>query len=265
MTGGPQRARVQALSVSRPATFGESAEWYDYASPAHFWFRWRFAALLRLLQALELPRDRALRALDVGCGAGVLLSQLERATAWVVDGADLNMDALQRARAGRGALYYYDVLDEAAELAGTYDVVTLLDVLEHVRDTRPFLSALARHLRPGGHLLINVPALQAFHGPYDEAVGHLRRYDRTTLARELSGIDLRLVELRYWGLSLLPLLALRAFGRRSGGPVLRRGIEPPARWLHAPLAGLGRVETTLVRRPPCGTSLLLAARTDPDR
>jgi SAM-dependent methyltransferase len=262
VTRDSRNSPVQFISKPGPETFAGSSEWYLYASSDHFWFRWRLAALRGLLRRLALPLDDPLRVLDVGCGAGVLVSQLERVTRWIVDGADLNMPALERAPHGRGRYLYYDVTEEDEERIGTYDVVTLFDVLEHIHETQPFLAAVARHLRPGGILLLNVPALQRFHSPYDEAVGHLRRYDRRSLAGEIEEADLEIVEQRYWGFSMLPLLALRAVRLRlsSTGPVIRRGIEPPAGWLHGVLSAIGELETTIWKRPWLGTSLLLAAR-----
>ena len=262
MTTDSRESPVQLISKPGPETFADASEWYLYASADHFWFRWRLAALRGLIRRLALPLDAPLRVLDIGCGAGVLVSQIERVTRWSVDGADLNMPALERAPRSRGTYLYYDVTEEDEERIGTYDVVTLFDVLEHIHQTQPFLAAAARHLRPGGTLLVNVPALQRFHSPYDEAVGHLRRYDRRSLALEIEGADLEIVEQRYWGFSMLPLLALRTARLRlsSTGPVIRQGIEPPAGFLHGALSAIGSLETTIWKRPWLGTSLMLAAR-----
>ena len=101
-----EQPEVEMISALRPATFENAEEWYDYASEEHFWFQWRFAAMLRFLQDLEVPLDRPARVLDVGCGTGVLRSQLEAVTPWVVDGADLNLGALRAAPPGRGATRY---------------------------------------------------------------------------------------------------------------------------------------------------------------
>ncbi len=132
----------------------------------------------RLLDDLGVAPALPLRVLDVGCGTGVLRSQLEGITRWTVDGADLNLEALRAARAGRGTLHYYDVLEQREPFVDSYDLVTLCDVLEHVSDTGALLEATVRHLKPGGVLIVNVPALPALHGAFDEAVGHLRRYTR---------------------------------------------------------------------------------------
>ena len=254
---------VEIVSEPRSATFEESAEWYEYASAEHFWFQWRLAALRRLLADVGAPTDRPARVLDVGCGTGVLRSQLEASTDWTVDGADLNLPALEAAPSGRGALYYYDIEECREPWVASYDVVTLCDVIEHIENTRPFLEAATQHLKPDGLLIVNVPALPALHSAYDEAAGHLRRYTRATLAAECRELPLEVCETRYWGLSMVPLLALRKVWVRPGEAnraVLREGFEPPGATAHALLRAVMRAESRGLRRPPLGSSVLLAAR-----
>jgi 2-polyprenyl-3-methyl-5-hydroxy-6-metoxy-1,4-benzoquinol methylase len=87
-------------------------------------------------------------------------------------------------------------------------LVVLFDVLEHIADTQSFLTALLAHLKPQGWVLINVPALQSLYSHYDEIVGHFRRYNRQTLVAEFRQKPLELADIRYWGMSLVPVLAL---------------------------------------------------------
>ena len=237
-------------------------EWYALASPQHFWLRWRLRAALRQIDAVGLPRGKPLRALDVGGGTGVLREQLEGETAWVIDITDLHPGAVSRALRGRGRNLQYDVTEEHPDMLGAYDVVMLFDVLEHVHGPAPFLTSLARHLGPGGHLLLNVPAVRALFSGYDIAAGHLRRYQRPSLRAEVEGAGFEVRDVRYWGLSLVPLLLLRKalLGRRSGPGVIRSGFHPPRPWINAALLALMRVETSVLSGPPVGTSLLLAAR-----
>jgi predicted TPR repeat methyltransferase len=251
------------VSAPRPATFEDAAEWYDYASAEHFWFQWRLAAIERLLSDCAAPGREPARALDIGCGTGVLRTQLEAATPWTVDGADLNLGALRAAPAGRGKIHYYDVEERRAPFVGAYDVVTLCDVIEHIEDTGPFMEAVVAHLKPGGLLVISVPALPSLYSFYDEAAGHVRRYTTDSLAAECEGTGLEVLDARYWGLSMVPLLALRKLWVRPGNSdtsVLQEGFVPPGDFTHAILRAVMRTETRLLRRPPLGSSVLLAAR-----
>jgi SAM-dependent methyltransferase len=252
---------IEFLSTLRESAFPD--EWYALSGPDHFWFRWRLAATLGLARDVGIPLRGPLRCLEIGSGAGILRDQLEAETDWIVDITDLNQEALRRARRGRGRTLYYDVAEES--LGAAYDVVLAFDVIEHLPLVKPFLSSALRHVKPGGQLLLNVPALQWLYSAYDETVGHQRRYDRRSLAREIEGLDLDLVEVRFWGLALVPVLMLRkallGIRRRPAAEIIRRGFRPPGSLANALLSGLGRLESAIVGgRPPLGTSVLLAAR-----
>jgi len=250
-------------SAATPAGASEfPGEWYELASADHFWLQWRLRAALRQIDAVGLPRGAPLRALDVGGGMGVLRAQLEEHTAWVIDITDLHPRAVSGARRGRGRNLRYDVTEHRPDMLGAYDVVVLFDVLEHVDGPVPFLESLFRHLKDGGHLLVNVPALRALFSGYDVAAGHLRRYDRRSLAAEARPAGFAVRDVRFWGLSLVPLLLLRKLllAGRSGPEVIRAGFRPPRPWVNAALRALMRAETAVMSRPPLGTSVLLAAR-----
>jgi SAM-dependent methyltransferase len=249
--------------LSSPEELWFPDEWYQLADPGHFWIRWRFGALLGQLRRVGIPRDQPLRALDIGGGTGVLRQQLEASTAWTIDVADLHPAALRATRRGRGRNLCYDVHDRHTALVGRFDVVLLFDVLEHIHDPGPFLASVLAHLTPGGHLLLNVPALQWLFSAYDVAAGHLRRYDRRSLAAELAGTGLAIRDVAYWGLLLVPLLAARKRMLRtdaSRDQIIRAGFCPPGRFVEWALRVLMRVESTLAPRPPLGTSLLLAGQ-----
>jgi len=254
---------VEMVSALRPATFEDAAEWYEFASSGHFWFEWRLAALRRMLAHVGIPLDQSARALDVGCGTGVLRSQLEANTPWIVDGADLNLPALQAAPPGRGTILYYDIEEMQSRFVEAYDVVTCCDVIEHIDDTGPFMRAVVRHLKPGGVLLLSVPALPGLHSAYDEAAGHVRRYTAQTLSAECEDLSLDVLDVRYWGFAMVPLLWLRKLWvkpREGDVSVLREGFVPPGDLAHAGLRAIMRLELALLRRPPLGSSVMLVAR-----
>lgn len=259
-------ARAGASSVDIISEVQEihfPSEWYGMIDPSHFWFQWRLAAALRQIRDAGLPTDAPLRVLEVGAGTGVLRDQLEASTRWTVDITELNLEALRAARPGRGRNLYYDILEERESFVEAYDVLVLFDLVEHIRHTRPFLRAALRHLKPGGHLLVNVPALQSLFSVYDTVAGHVRRYDRRSLGDEMRESGLAGGDLRYWGLSLLPLLAARKVLlalRPASADVIRKGFVPPGPLVHAGLRLLMRIETACLRRPPLGTSVLFAGR-----
>lgn len=65
--------------------------------------------------------------------------------------------------------------------AELFDTIIYADVLEHIEDDRGELERAARHLAPGGHIIVLSPAHQWLFTPFDTAIGHFRRYDRRSL------------------------------------------------------------------------------------
>jgi SAM-dependent methyltransferase len=235
-------------------------DWYAFADASHFWMQWRLAVTLQLCGRVGIPLGRPLEALDVGGGAGRFREQLEGRTSWRVDLTDLNLPALRMTTPARGRTLYYDVTQAERPLAGRYDVCFLFDVIEHVPEPAALVRASLAHLKPGGWLLVNVPALQSLASAYDVAAGHLRRYSRRTLAAGISSPDAELAAIRYWGLTLVPLLALRRLvaGRVPDENTIRAGFEPPSKLAHRALKAMMRAELALIHDPPVGTSVMAA-------
>jgi SAM-dependent methyltransferase len=143
----------------------------------HWWYRGRRRIIDAELRRLPLPRPA--EVLDAGCGSGRTLEELRPLGS--VSGIELNPEAAEVAR-GRGN---FDVrigrLEELPWDAGTFDLITCLDVIEHTPDDRLTLRELRRVSKPGGWLLVTVPAYQALWSLHDEANHHFRRYARGTL------------------------------------------------------------------------------------
>jgi hypothetical protein len=192
---------------------------------------------------------------------------LEAATKWTVDAMDLNAGALFHSAPGRGRTALYNIHDRAGELAARYDAIILFDVIEHIEDPPSFMTSALYHLKPGGYVFINVPALQSLYSKFDVAVGHCRRYSKATLEAELAKAGVRKVDDRYWGLTMLPLLALRKLwlSLRSDNPgtgttVVQRGLVPPGKLADSVLTAMMQLETSAIGNPPIGTSLLYVGR-----
>ena len=71
-----------------------------------------------------------------------------------------------------------------------FDSAIYIDVLEHIQDDKAEIARTAKHLRPGGHLIVLSPAHQFLYTPFDKAIGHFRRYSRASLAKGASGAGL---------------------------------------------------------------------------
>jgi SAM-dependent methyltransferase len=252
-------AHVEILSPAAEIAFPD--QWYEIMDERHFWMKWRLRAFLRQCRALSIPTETPSSILEIGCGLGVLRQMLEGATKWNVDAMDLNAGALFHSAPGRGRTALYNIHERAPELAAKYDAIILFDVIEHIDDPVSFMSSALYHLKPGGHVFINVPALQSLYSKFDVAVGHCRRYNKATLEAELAKAGIRKVDDRYWGLTMLPLLALRKLwlslrGEGTGTTVVQRGLVPPGKLANAVLTAMMQFETGTIANPPIGTSLL---------
>jgi 2-polyprenyl-3-methyl-5-hydroxy-6-metoxy-1,4-benzoquinol methylase len=255
---------IEIISTLRDHSFIES--FYDISEENHFWFNWRFTVILNQLKTLKLPIHQNLRILDAGGSVGLLRQQLEAVTTWSVDITDLDYRALCRVRPGRGKILYYDILEKNSDLRNAYDAIFLCDVLEHIAETTIFLEALLCHLKPGGILFINVPALQCLYSRYDQIQGHVKRYDKDSLSREMNNLEVKIQDIRYWGMTLLPVAFLRKImldrypNSQPPEDILRRGFLPPTAFINSLFKFLLKLETALVSYPFRGTSILMVVK-----
>ena len=143
----------------------------------------------------------------------------------------------------------------AAVPAGTYDCAVLVNVLEHIADDGQALRALFRILRPGGGLLLFVPALPFLFSRLDSYYGHFRRYRRDELARLVAEAGFAVGEARYLDLlGVAPWWLLNTLGGAvTFNPVLVRLYDR----LGVPLT---RAIERLVAAPPLGKNIVLVAR-----
>jgi trans-aconitate methyltransferase len=188
----------------------------EHVAVRHPWEEARFAFFAGVL-ARELGAERPLSVLDVGAGDAWFAEQLttrlpvRRIVCWDT-GYTPEFLASQPAPAG-GALQL-----SRERPVGTFDLLLLLDVLEHVEDDRGFLAELVREsLAPGGHVLMSVPAWPQLFSSHDERLRHYRRYAPAAARRVLASAGLEV--LRSAGLfhSLLVPRAVQVAGERLTG------------------------------------------------
>ncbi len=227
----------------------------------HWWYRGRRQVIRAELARLPLPRSA--EVLDAGCGSGRTLQELARLGR--VSGIELSPEAAAVAR-GRGSFYVrIGRLEELPWEDATFDLITCLDVIEHTPDDRITLRELRRVTRPGGWLLVTVPAYQALWSRHDEANHHFRRYGRASLRAATVQAGWEPVRMTSFNsLLLAPAAAVRLAQRRQRGngdhaPDLELG---PA-WLNGVLELPMRLEARWLssgRTLPAGLSLLAVLR-----
>jgi 2-polyprenyl-3-methyl-5-hydroxy-6-metoxy-1,4-benzoquinol methylase len=205
---------------------------------AHPWWRARARLTLALLERLGVRAPAAV--LDAGCGWGTTLEALER-RGYKAAGMDISRRTLEQLdRPGR-ALYVADLtrdLDVGAG-AGGFDAVLALDVIEHIDDDHAAVARLGGLARPGGVVIVSVPALPELFTEFDEIQGHRRRYRPETLRAAFEDCGLNVERVFWWGQWLVPMLRRQRSRRRgvageSAAKTYRRYLSLPP-W-PAPLA-----------------------------
>jgi 2-polyprenyl-3-methyl-5-hydroxy-6-metoxy-1,4-benzoquinol methylase len=254
-------AEYEVLSTAENHQFPERL--FEIMPDDHFWLRWRFEVFLQEAQKLGIDLTDRKLGLDIGCANGVVQRQLAARSAWSADGCDLAIAGLAQNSGHSGRVLYYNLIDRRSELRERYDFVIIFDVLEHIADTTTFLEAAVFHLKRGGYVFVNVPAMQSLHSKFDEVLGHLRRYDRRLLSRHLVDAGLDVLSVRYWALTMIPIIYLRGLlvnGVADADKILKLGFKPPGRLMAAALSGLLSLETWASRSPAIGTCLLAVAQ-----
>lgn len=218
---------------------------------SHFWFVPRREMLLRHLDALFAAGDRVV---EIGAGTGALLS--------ILAARGLRCVAVDQhpPRGGLDPAIEWHVADARALPlpSGSCDGVLMLDLLEHV-DDEAALAEARRVLRPGGKLLVAVPALPLLWSYRDEAAGHLRRYTRATLRRVLAAAGFRVTRLHGYQAALLPLIvASRLLGGDRAG---RDREDHPPPLLNWALTWLNRLDARVAAALalPIGSSWIAIA------
>jgi SAM-dependent methyltransferase len=254
---GPSSEFQEARTIeylSPPAAVSMADQWFEVASVDHFWVRRRFQVLQRLARAI-IERSQAMA--EIGCGHGLLQRQIEDAFQKSVTGFDLNDYALKRNISRNSRVCCYDIFQQDAALHQRFDVIFLFDVLEHLSDEVKFLEAVCFHLAPQGRLILNVPAGQWAFSAYDEAAGHQRRYSIRSL-REVAGRKgLQVEDWTYWGLPLVPTLAIRKLwllGKKDQAQIISEGFDTRNSALNLALGSLSRCEP--IPQTLLGTSLM---------
>jgi 2-polyprenyl-3-methyl-5-hydroxy-6-metoxy-1,4-benzoquinol methylase len=254
--GSTMPARIEVLSTDSPVNMAD--QWYEYATPKHFWMQWRFEVLRLLLAKYELGKS----LVEIGCGNCVARDQLEEFLSIPVDGCDLNRASLELAGPASGRQFLYNIFDQRPEWHEYFSTVFLLDTLEHIEDPIAFLRSIHNHTRPNGYVVINVPALGVLRSKYDDVAGHVKRYSKAILSAELNASDYRLVEAHYWGFSMIPVLAVRkvlgAFLPRER--IIEVGFQPSSGIVDGCLRLLMKAELATLSNPSVGTSLVAIAR-----
>lgn len=237
---------------------------------SHWWFASRVRALNAVMERI-LPQKSDFRLLDVGCGAGNMIHHLSEYGQ--VKGLEIDARPVEKAHERGYDVEQFDATQPMPFDPGTFDAVTALDVIEHNQDDMAILTDSYRILKPGGHIIITVPAFMWLWTHNDDLNAHFRRYTAGELKQKLTQASFKIRRVSYNNFFVFPLAATLLLLRRSADAKQELAshhvddeeyqveMEPASPPVNAVLTLVGQVEAMLIRyiNLPVGTSLIAIA------
>lgn len=212
--------------------------------------------------------------LEIGCGQGAVGARLAKSRDYTgVEPDDTSYEVARERIAALGGVVLHG-LHTRVPAEETFDLVCAFEVLEHIEDDREALVDWIRFVRPGGHLMLSVPAFQERFGAWDTLAGHFRRYspaDLSLMLKEAGLVDIQIVVYGWPVDGLAEHVRNWVAGRRADRTRAHtvqeltaasgRRLQPSGRASGALLAAVAAPLRILQRtRPTRGTGLVAVAR-----
>ena len=225
---------------------------------------WWFRAHREFVLATVARLSKQSRIFEIGCASGLLQQELVARGYTNIEGIDISAHAIQTAQK-RGVTNVREARGESTGAANaSVDILIAADILEHIDDEQAALAEWRRILKPGGTLIIMVPAFMTLWSGHDLVNQHKRRYRKRELIRVLQKANFDIEESSYWNFSLFIPTALYRILVRS----IQKELKPQAQLfalpkpINAMLLFLLRRENALLRlgvRFPFGVSVFALA------
>jgi 2-polyprenyl-3-methyl-5-hydroxy-6-metoxy-1,4-benzoquinol methylase len=227
----------------------------------HPWFVARAELVARYLRKHGVALTSSV--LDAGCGWGVTVRKLEE-LGWSPDALDISLAALKRLDNGHRHLVHAD-LEKSLNPPRNFDVVLALDVIEHIDNDTMALDQVRQCSRPGGLVIVSVPAISQLYSRFDEVQGHRRRYDKKGFRKVIHDAGLEILSLQGWGQLTLPLVLMqrKLFSRgKEENRVYSDFLKLPRHPVPEVLLAMYRFDSrcTIAGYSPFGTSLIAVAK-----
>jgi 2-polyprenyl-3-methyl-5-hydroxy-6-metoxy-1,4-benzoquinol methylase len=228
----------------------------------HFWRVGKRRLVLASI-ASQIEPAQPLKIMDIGGCCSVITKSLEAFGDVQCVEPDESMVAL--ASELQGVNVVHGMLPDDLPDGGPFDLVTLLDVLEHVDEDGPSLASIFRILKPGGWILCTVPAYMWLWSDHDRSVHHKRRYTRSRLGTLMGEAGFQVSRITHYTSLLLPLVAAERLIKRlktKPDENVSYDVKVPPRWMNGILGGVMGIERGLLRYAdfPFGSSILAVGR-----
>jgi SAM-dependent methyltransferase len=222
----------------------------------HWWFVTKKDIILDTIgRHLNLRSNSMI--LDIGCGSGLMLNALE--DIGLTSGMDMSNEAIQFSKEiFSGPVMQGSLPHQTPYPASTFELITALDVIEHIDDDVASLGAIKKLLSPSGKAIITVPAYMFLWSEFDEMNEHKRRYTLTELQQKLIKAGFRIEKISYFNTLLFPIVYLV---RKLNNILGRDGasdVDMPGELANSSLKAIFGLEKFLLRfcKLPFGVSIL---------
>ncbi len=222
----------------------------------HWWYRARREVLAALIARNVRPPAGA-AILEIGCGTGHNLDMLGQFG--TVDALELDDQARAIAQNRLGKIVMQSPLPALKRVKiAHYDMIGAFDVIEHIVDDTAALASIAQRLKPGGKLLMTVPAHQWMWSAHDVVNHHHRRYSKAGLRALIGASPLKLEAIGYFNSLLFPVAVAERLASKARGKD-EADLKLPAAPLNAALEKAFALERYLIGRVPLPPGLSLFA------
>ncbi len=225
----------------------------------HWWFTARQRILDEIIrERIKLPHGA--KVLDVGCGTGAILAMLDRHyDAYGTDMSPLAIDFCRRRGLNK---VFCCTLDTFPYPDLRFDLITMLDVIEHIDDDIGVLRQAFQLMKPNARILITVPAYDFLWSQYDDLNHHKRRYVRSRLIEVIRASGFSVEMDSYYNTILFPTAFVRRIFERFVKPKNDTTLEMPPRSVNTILRSVFGIERFLLRafRLPFGLSIMAIAK-----
>ena len=228
----------------------------------HWWFVTRKKIISHIINK-KIKKNKNNSLLDFGCGTGNILDELSKKyNAYGADMSELAINFCKKRNLNN--IFTNDHFFNNLEYKNKFDIITLLDVIEHVDEDQDLLGKLKDLLTEDGSIIVTVPAYQFLFGPHDIINMHKRRYVKKTLKKVIENSGYKIYKLSYFNTILAPLIILRRFLDRSlrGEEYLRDDDDVPNTFFNIILKFIFGLEKYILPyiSMPFGISILCIAK-----
>lgn len=211
----------------------------------HWYYKAQFNHLVKFIKAYSAGNP-AFRLADVGCGIGLYMMMLEKQSILKPEQI-FGIDTAYKEKTSvcDGGSFIYPEFPDGE----TYDFILMMNVLEHVHDDLAMLTSVAERSRKGGLIFIAVPAFQFLWSSHDVFLGHVRRYNKTTLMQLIMNTKkLKPKYLYYYYASILPAAVALRLARKMVSKPVASDLKPASRLTNKLILSIMSIEDLFAQR-----------------